>query len=142
MNKEVMPSIQALDMLAKKNKVKAKVILFFCLGWGVLWLPINHEKVTVAPSWPHSTLSCVAQKRKRNWNCLTRGNCHHTQTCPSGVWSEHLTLTNRGTKLCSHQGESSTLQGHFPRRFGLGLLDLTNKNRGYPVRFEFQINSG
>lgn len=29
-----MPSIQALDMLAKKNKVKAKVILFFTRGGG------------------------------------------------------------------------------------------------------------
>jgi len=38
MNKEVMPSIQALDMLAKKNKVKAKVILFFTRGGGDLMI--------------------------------------------------------------------------------------------------------
>ena len=57
--------------------LKAKITLFFARG--VLWFPINNEKVTVAPSWAHSTLSCAAQKGKRSWNCLRRGNCHHTQ---------------------------------------------------------------
>lgn len=75
MNKDAMPSLQALDTMVKEKKVKIRVFLFL-FGGGLM---ISSRKGDPSPFLLTPVRCSVHHKKGRRIGKCPRSSCHHTQ---------------------------------------------------------------